>query len=383
MRIAHVVTYVSPDGAFGGPSRVALGQAAALAARGHEVTVHAAAPVNEIEESERDGFVLKAYPARRIGAGSGFAGMMAPALARISRRLAESTDVAHIHLARDLVTLPAALAFRRSRTPYVVQPHGMIDVSRRLLSKPLDLWATRPVLRDSQMVLVLTDREESDILEIEAGSRVRRIGNGVTTQDAPPYEGREKVVLFLARLHERKRPGTFVEMAQRVGALVPGVRFVIAGPDEGEGERLRQMVASSPMRDRIETLGAIDPSATSALFESAMVYVLPAINEVFPMTILEAFQAGTPVVTTDSLGIAEMCTEYGAAAITDGSVDALCAETVRLLTEDERPAELRLGAARLLREKMNVDQVAEVLDGFYRAAVDHWSDPSDPSRRRR
>ena len=38
MKIAHVVTYISPDGAFGGLVRVALGQAEALAERGHDVT---------------------------------------------------------------------------------------------------------------------------------------------------------------------------------------------------------------------------------------------------------------------------------------------------------------------------------------------------------
>ena len=43
MRILHVVTLVSPDGAFGGPVRVAENLARELRRRGHDVTVAAAA----------------------------------------------------------------------------------------------------------------------------------------------------------------------------------------------------------------------------------------------------------------------------------------------------------------------------------------------------
>jgi hypothetical protein len=41
MRILQVVTLISPDGAYGGPARVALNPSAELIRRGHDVTLGA------------------------------------------------------------------------------------------------------------------------------------------------------------------------------------------------------------------------------------------------------------------------------------------------------------------------------------------------------
>ena len=257
MKIAQVVTFVSSDGSFGGPTRVALGQAEALADRGHEVTVYSAAPAAEAGESRRDGYRIKTFPARRIGNSSGFATMFAPGLSTALRTDLPHTDVAHIHLARDLVTMPAARQIRRAKVPYVVQPHGMIDATDKLLAKPLDAFATRPVLREAIAVLALTDREIDDIALIEPGARSQRIANGIKVGVLPSYEGRDNVVLFLARLHERKRPLAFVRMAEMLRDELPETRFLLVGPDEGQGAAVAAAIKGARMGDRLEWLSLI------------------------------------------------------------------------------------------------------------------------------
>lgn len=83
------------------------------------------------------------------------------------------------------------------------------------------------------------------------------------------------------------------------------------------------------------------------------------------MTMIEAFVAGTPVVATDSLGIAAACLSYGAAEITDGSVERM-ADKVRTLINDDSAAEkVRAGAARYLRAELDVDHVAAELETIY------------------
>lgn len=365
MKIAHVVTYVSPDGAFGGPVRVALGQAAALAERGHDVTVYAAAPPALAGTSSVDGYTLKTFPARRLAPGKGFAAMAAPQLTRALRADAATFDIAHVHLARDLVTLPAARQFKLARVPYVAQPHGMIDASDNPLAKPLDTIATRPLLRGARMILTLTDREVHDITAIEPSARTAPISNGIRIDELVPYEGRENTVLFLARLHPRKRPLAFVEMAKGLKDTLPTTRFVLAGPDEGEGAAVRAAIADATMGNRLEWIGAVSPENTEALLASARAYVLPAFGEVFPMTILESLRVGTPVVTTDSLGIAGECERFGAALITDGSPGELAKAVTRVLVADAEPSRLRAGGQSFLREKLDIARVAETLEALY------------------
>jgi glycosyltransferase involved in cell wall biosynthesis len=365
MRIAHVVTYISPDGAFGGPVRVALGQAAALAERGHDVTVYAGAPRELAGTTFHDGYTLKTFAARRVAPVSGFAAMTAPDLAKALKSEAASFDIAHVHLARDLVTLPAAQRIRGTGMPYVLQPHGMIDASDHPLAKPLDAWVTKPLLRDAAAVLTLTDLEVEAIRDIEPNARTSPISNGIRIGELVAYDGRADVVLFLARLHPRKRPLAFVEMACVLRDVLPTTRFVLAGPDEGEGDAVRSAILDARMGDRLEWIGAVSPNQTEALLASARAYVLPSFGEVFPMTILESMRVGTPVVTTDSLGIAPDCVRFGAAVITDGSAQALAAGVRGTLTEPRIASGLRAGGLAYLRAKLDIATVGAALEEAY------------------
>ena len=365
MRVAHVVTYVSPDGSFGGPVRVALAQAEALADRGHDVTVFAAAPRELAGIRRQKGYTLSTFPAVPLAPGKGFAMMSAPRMVSSLAREIAQFDVAHIHLARDLVTIPAAIAIRRAKVPYFLQPHGMIDVSARLLARPLDACATKPLLRGASAVLVLTDQEQHDIEAVESRTVIRRISNGIRVVELPEYEGRENVVLFLARLHDRKRPVAFVEMANVVGASFEDVKFILVGPDEGAAAATLVAISASPFKDRIQWVGPVSPDETDRWISKALAYVLPAVGEVFPMTILEALQAGTPVVATDSLGIAEGCLKYGAALITDGSVKELARAVDNVLANRSVAESLRRGGLRYLSTELDITGVAERLESLY------------------
>ncbi|MDD7930674.1 glycosyltransferase [Microbacterium thalli] len=365
MRIAHVVTYISNDGSFGGPVRVALSQAAALAARGHDVTVYGASPDAVPRTVRQDGYRLRMFPARRLHRALGFAGMFAPGLTRALKAEIHAIDVVHVHLARDLVTLPAARAARKAGVRLIVQPHGMIDRSTNPLAVPVDAWEVRPALRAASTVLTLTDQEQRDIRAIVPTARVRSIGNGIVVADVPDYEGRANEVLFLARLHPRKRAVAFVEMASELIARGETATFTLAGPDEGDGEGVRAAIRRSPAPERIRWIGPVDPALTDALLRRVRVFVLPSTGEIFPMAILEAFAAGTPVVTTDSLGIAAACRGYDAAAVTDGSISALADAVSAVLASSERAHELRTGARTYVTEELGIDRVvAELLDTY-------------------
>jgi len=370
MKIAHVVTYISPDGAFGGPVRVALGQAEALAMLGHEVTIYAAAPIATAEIVTRDGYTLRTFPARQVHKRLGFAGMRAIGLTRALREQLPDLDVAHVHVARDLVTLPAIRAIQKSNIDYFLQPHGMIDASSRLLARPVDALATKSALERAAKIFTLTSIEEQEIRAIAPKSNLEPIRNGIKIpQHIPEYNDRLPMILFLARLHPRKRATTFVSMAARLAPLFPKHKFIIAGPDEGEGAVVEKMIADTDNKDQIKWIGAVEPSETSNLLRSAQVYVLPSVGEIFPMSVLEALQMGTPTVVTDSLGISSECDRYEAAVVTDGSVQELSSAVEAIITSASAAQTLRDGGFRYLRSELNIEAVARQLETAYSDSV--------------
>ena len=243
-------------------------------------------------------------------------------------------DVTHIHLGRDLVVLPVAAAARRRGIPYLLQTHGMVVPTNHPLAAPLDRVWTRKVLRDARAVFFLNAHERRQLVAVAGpGLRLVELDNGVPRYPAAaPPPGRPEV-LFAARMHPRKRPVAFVEMAKKLLDAGVDAQFTLVGHDEGEGPALRAALNGEP---RITWEGALTPDAIPARMAAADVYVLPSVREPQPMSVLEAMSVGLPVVVTNDCGLAPMVERSRSGIVTDPAVPALVAAVDSIL--GDRPA---------------------------------------------
>jgi glycosyltransferase involved in cell wall biosynthesis len=329
MRILQVVTLFSPDGAYGGPARVALNQSAELIGRGHDVTVVGAARGYPKVPTELNGVPVKLFAAKTLLPGSGFAGLGAPGLGKWLRSNWAKFEVTHIHLGRDLVVLPVAAAARRRGIPYLLQTHGMVVPTDHPLAAPVDRLWTRKVLRDARAVFFLNPQERRQLVAVAGPSlRLVELDNGVPRYPAAAPPPGKPEVLFAARMHPRKRPVAFVEMAKKLLDAGVDARFTLVGGDEGEGSALRAALNGDP---RITWEGALNPDAVPARMAAADVYVLPSVREPQPMSVLEAMAVGLPVVVTDDCGLAPMVEWSRSGIVTDPAVPALVAAVDSIL----------------------------------------------------
>lgn len=366
MRIVHVATLVTPDGAYGGPIRVAINQLRDLQRRGHDVELVAAhRGFDGKVPTEQDGVPMRLFPAVQRIPGIGFAGIASPGVKQYLARTVQADDIVHVHLARDLVTMPAAHRMRRIARRLVVQPHGMIDESRNPLAPLLDIAMTRPVLRSADKVLYLTDIEAESLRNVAKGDlRLEPIQNGVPLREFGA-EPDELLVLFLARLHPRKRATAFVEMARRLSAELPHVRFALVGPDEGDGGAVRRAIASSGYSGQISWEGALPPGDTSSRMAAASIYVLPSVGEVFPMSVLEAMALGKPVVVTNDNGLARPIEEAGAGSVVNSSVEQLTDAVRELLVDAGGRRQMGKQAYALVSRAYSMGSVSEKLERHY------------------
>ena len=140
--------------------------------------------------------------------------------------------------------------------------------------------------------------------------------------------------LYLARLHGRKRPTVLVEAAAMLARTVDKpVEVAFVGPDEGEESNVRRHIQATGTSDWIRIEGPLKPDSTLDRMRMASVYVLPSVDEPFPMSVLEAMSVGVPVIVTDSCGLAPFIAEAGAGIVADSSVEALSA-AMRLFVEE-------------------------------------------------
>lgn len=372
MKILQVVTYISPDGAYGGPLRVALNQAKELKKVGHDVLIAAASGGFDAPLPDRfDGVPVKLFRGRRVFPGTGYASMTALSLLKWLIRAVKQADVVHVHMARDLITLPAAGIGILLRKPVVIQTHGMIDPSTKLLAKLLDILLTRTILRRADAVLYLTEEEKQQLHKVAGDTiRVIHLPNGVTVpqsmaveQSAGPRS--EPEIVFLARLHARKRPIFVVYAALALQHKWPNAHFKLFGPDEGEGQKVRRVANDAAAANFVCWYGAIPPQGTIQKLLDASIFVLPSIDEPFGMSVAEAMAVGLPVVITDECGLAPIVRAEEAGIVCNTSQKDFTAAVERLLLDEQLRIQLGKNARRAAQEHFSIDAVIAKLVGIY------------------
>lgn len=374
MRILHVVTLVSPDGRYGGPVEVAEQLARASVRRGDAVTIAAGATGHRSLLAGRAKGV--GYRLFRVAGGSArvrFSHLIAPGLWGWLWRHLRTADVIHLHLSRDLIMAVSALiVLARVRRPggptVVVQTHGMVLPSTRPLARIMDAAATRRILRVASAVLCLNERESDLVRDVEPSARVRILRNGVALpiETAAPSSGE---VLFLARVNARKRPVEFVRMGAALADRWPEVRFTLVGPDGGAGAAVREAIAKAG-RSTISWEGAVRPADVRGRIAAASVYVLPAADEPFGMTIAEAMASSRPVVVARSCTLAGEIERTGAGVVFDDTVEGLVAAVERLLTDPDAARDMGARGRSLVEREFSIDAVSGELSAIYRETAD-------------
>lgn len=137
------------------------------------------------------------------------------------------------------------------------------------------------------------DREEFDPDEVETGLARTKLGI------AP---GRP-VILFPCRLHPQKRPFLMVEIAKKLRKILPDVAFVVAG-DGPQLEELRFAIRQEGLGETIYLAGR--QSDLRPFYRDSDVTLICSLKEGLALTAYESLSMGTPVVTSDVGGQAEL-----------------------------------------------------------------------------
>lgn len=132
-------------------------------------------------------------------------------------------------------------------------------------------------------------------------------------------------LLYLARLAPEKGIDLLL---QAYPAFRDPARFQLIiggkGPLEGAVERF---VRTFPEVQRLSYLTS--PEAVAAAFASADLVIQPGPYETFSLATLEALATGSPVVTADAGGAAELAREFGGETFASGSAGALAEAILR------------------------------------------------------
>lgn len=236
----------------------------------------------------------------------------ARALAKIAKMMVARTNlVVHVHTSsnasfwRKSLVVAMALVLRR---PLVVSLHGGgFQAFYAGQSKLGKAWI-RYVMRSCRRFVVLTQGWRRWVEQIEPSSTVCVIPNPAPSipsqpSDMPP---RDKATLaFLGRIEYEK--GIDVLLDAIAVARQSGAAWRLACGGTGELSEFRARSRSLGLNDdSVQFLGWLGMEAKDALLRECSLLVLPSRAENMPVSILEAYAYGKPVIATAVGGIPDV-----------------------------------------------------------------------------
>lgn len=188
------------------------------------------------------------------------------------------------------------------------------------------------------------------------GYRAKVIHNII---DTSAFHFRQRHQLHPRLLSNRNlEPHYRVDVVLKAFALLkkqwPDAHMTVAGFGTEEA-RLRQWVKSERLSD-VEFLGRVEPEAMSRLYDEADIFINASTIDNQPVSILEAFAAGLPVVSTPTGDIAHMLAGQRGTLVPTDDPAAMAATVTRLLNLPEQAVAM----ARRAREEVEKYSWAQV-----------------------
>jgi len=182
----------------------------------------------------------------------------------------------------------------------------------------------------------------------------------------------EKIVLFVGRLVHEKGVHVLVNAAPKVLEKV-NAKIIIVGNGYMK-EQLSGIVKGMGIAHKVLFTGFVDDETLRGLQTCADVSVVPSLFEPFGIVALEAMAAKSPVVVSDTGGLAEIVDhDVDGVKVYPGNPDSLAWGITRILTDETNANRLRSNACKKIQERFNWDRIAQQTMGVYEAVLGEYS----------
>lgn len=240
-------------------------------------------------------------------------------------------DVIHSHAQNRLGAIARAVA-RGRRLPFVLSIHGgaydlPASVREELQrpatggwdwGKPLGLLLrARQLIPGADAIVTCNPREAELIREHHPDRHVIVQPHGVplalfapdhrcAAREAYPALAGRDVLLVPGRIDPVKNQAWLVAQAAELARRHPRVLLVLVGArtHRDYGEELQARIAREGLQNSVLLAGHLPPGDARlvGLFQEAQAVLLPSLSETFGLVILEAWAAGTPVISSRTSG---------------------------------------------------------------------------------
>jgi len=384
LKVLHVIPSISPR--RGGPSQAAIEMVNALRLRHVDASI---LTTNDDCES-----LLTDLP---IGGWTSYGGVPVLAFPRwnppirvlkeyiFSSRLnrwfpgnIRNFDIIHVHALFSYPSTVAMMHARRARIPYLLRTIGQLSpwsLAQSKLRKQLMLKLVERRNLDSASLLHFTTTRERDECFTAFGqsfpSLVLPLGVRLPSP-LPAIKSKSDGLrlLFLSRLHPKKQLEVLLKGLALFQSDNPQAIWQLDIAGAGEPAylaSLQKLAAQLNLSHRCRWLGHVQGDAKTSLLQQADWFLLPSAAENFGIAVVEAMAAGTPVIVSPQVAVADLIVAAGAGLVCPSDPASICKI---LITHYQGPTSaMRMAARSLAESTFSWGSVADQLETHYRQVL--------------
>ena len=294
-------------------------------------------------------------------------------------------DLLHVHGHKAALVAVLARAFLKDKAPMVVSVHNYPSYYKsNVINRIAGSFALRFIVRKACKVIAVSDAVKRDLIKLDhlEASRIVTIHNGIDAKaiakngeagvdvlkEALGIGDGDIVIGTAGRLIEGKGHLVLIEAADQLLKDNPHAKVVIAG-DGPERKRLEDRISTLKLKKSVILPGFMDD--LGPFFSLVDVFVLPSFSEAFGIVLLEAMNAGCPVVASEAGGIPEIVRDGETGlCFHAGDADKLAAAVRRLLDDEGLRTKLIRNAKRMVKEEFSLDKMSQETEKVYDGCLD-------------
>ncbi|HYB68145.1 MAG TPA: glycosyltransferase [Candidatus Acidoferrales bacterium] len=295
----------------------------------------------------------------------------------------EEVDIIHAH---DWLVAEAAVKLRDAFSKSLVSTIHATEMGRRGgihndYQRTIDEMERHLVNQSSKVICCSNYMADQISSAFNVHSeRLHVIPNGV---NAAKFDGRvntlpikrlyakngERIVCFVGRLVHEKGVHVLIGAVPKVLAVMPNVNFVIVG-EGGMKDYLMKEAWDFGVAGHVFFAGFVNEETLISIYRASDAAVFPSLYEPFGITALEAMAAKTPVIVTDTGGLAEIVQheKTGIKVYVDNS-DSLAWGILRVLKNSDVAKKIREDGYRKVLRDYDWDKIAEKTMKVYDLAL--------------
>lgn len=173
-------------------------------------------------------------------------------------------------------------------------------------------------------------------------------------------------ILFAGTLYEGKGYLDLIRAFAKIASRHPDWKIVLAG--NGEEERARNLAIELGIANQVELLGWVNGEAKHRAYSEAKILCLPSYAEGFPMTVLDAWAYGLPVVTTPVGGIPDVAIDgENMLLFQPGDINTLEEKLDLVITDEALRSKLTASSKKMAAEKFNLNTISDQIAEIYKS----------------